>query len=204
MADESISELEKLAALIGKTNMGWNSIHFYFFLMFHRLSGMSPEAAFATLNAIKSDAGQRNVVVALATHVLTHETLDRSDEGLASNKRLLEWLKKTVAATTHFSGDRNAATHTLWARYSDGTIRPHGALPKNKRLKEDHIKEFKDLQGHYFFLHRELEGVLGDLWHVPLHGKETRQALELAAMLRVVGLRDDQAAKQPPPQSSQA
>jgi hypothetical protein len=184
---------EEHAALIGRVTIGWNSIQYRVLQIFARLSGLDFEEAKAVIYALKSDASQRDVTIALAKVVL-----EKRDPKTFNHMLII------FDAIGRSSGVRNAAAHTHWVvNTRDSIVQPHPQLPKHRRLADDHVKQFKHLLVEYISLTRHLNQILNDLWSLPLRGTETRQSLGALAMRQALGIPEPPQGFPPQPESSQ-
>jgi hypothetical protein len=135
------------AALLGHVTLAWNDCHYMVLRIFHILSGVSWERAYAVFLALKSDHDRREIALALMKEVLN----TKNDQAMRERGTELLGQLATLA------GERNLATHTMWAtEMPQREVRPHPALPRPKNLKDDFNSQFSDLTTKLQTLFREL------------------------------------------------
>jgi hypothetical protein len=133
------------AAILGHVAVAWNDVHWMLYRVFHTLSGMSEAQAKAVFFALKADSNQREIVQALAK-----STLLRWPTELA---QFISLMKRTNVV----AGDRNAATHTMWAtHYPSGRVMPNPWTPRHGSLTDDYEQQFLTLT-------KELREIFRDL-----------------------------------------
>jgi hypothetical protein len=124
------------AASIGRVTIAWNECQETVFHIFFLLSGMTWENAQAVFFALKSDATQREITIAL----LPASLATTNDEAL---RKKLTCLLNTLG---RLSGQRNAATHQMWLVDAEKrSIHPHPSMPKRKLLNQDFKAQFEVL-----------------------------------------------------------
>jgi hypothetical protein len=131
------------AALVGHVTLAWSNIHSQVFRIFALLCGMTGRQSEAIFFALKSDASQREITLAVI------------------NETLSEPLRKkgTVifGRINGLAGERNLAAHTMWATLMPaGKIMPNPSVRKPSRLKDDFEQQFQTLIEKLRELFREL------------------------------------------------
>jgi hypothetical protein len=144
--------LEDHAALLGHVTIAWNDCHYMVLSIFHTLSGVSWETAYAIFLALKSDHDRREITLALMK-----EVLDTNND-----QPMREWGTRLLGQLSALAGERNLATHTMWAtvinmkREGQPEVRPNPSLPQPKNLKVDFGSQFSNLTTSLRNLFREL------------------------------------------------
>lgn len=131
------------AALVGHVTLAWSNIHSQVFRIFALLCGLNGRRSEAVFFALKSDASQREITLAVI------------------NESLSEPLRKKGAVIfgriNGLAGERNLAAHTMWATLMPaGKIIPDPSVRKPPRLKDDFEQQFQSLIGKLRELFREL------------------------------------------------
>jgi hypothetical protein len=153
--DEDEQYFTDHCALLGRVTVAWNDCHYLVLVIFHILSGVSWEKACAIFLALKSDHARREITLQLMKEVLSTEN-DQSIKDLGT--RLLGQLGG-------LGGERNLATHTMWATVvpdrnifpnASPEMRPHPSLPKAKNLQADFKSQFSNLALNLQDLFRDL------------------------------------------------
>jgi hypothetical protein len=146
---------EDHAALLGRVALAWNDCHYVVLSIFHTLSGVSWSKACAIFFALKSDHDRREIALALMKEVLNTE----------NDRRMRELGTQLFGRLAGLAGERNAATHTMWASVMpDGEVQPHPALPRPKVLKDNVRAQFSELTTELRNLFRELWLYQSALW----------------------------------------
>src|SRR5215469_17280597 len=127
------------AALLGGVTLAWNDCHYMVLSIFHTLSGLSCGTEFDDFLALKFDHLRRKRTLERMKEVLnTENDLDMRECGI----QLLDQLSK-------LTGDRNVATHTMWAltmpARSEPEFQPRSGLPWPKNLDTDFKSQFSNL-----------------------------------------------------------
>ena len=127
--------VDQNALIIGQITMQWTTIQVAISYIFRRLSGLDKVRAEIIFSCVKSDATQREVTLALARALL------------APQPELLGRLEKLFDKIGRYSGERNAAAHTMWAvKLPEGLVIPYPTASHHRRLKvHDHITQFDRL-----------------------------------------------------------
>ena len=134
--DKFFEFLEDHAALLGHVTLAWNDCHSIVLSIFHTLSGVSWEKAYAIFLALKSDHARREITLALMNEVLN----TKNDEPMR------ELGTKLLGQLAGLAGERNLATHTMWVTVMpDREVLPHPMLPRPKQLKQDFKSQFSKL-----------------------------------------------------------
>jgi hypothetical protein len=124
------------AALLGHVTLAWNDCHSMVLSIFHTLSGLSWEKAYAVFLSLKSDHDRREITLALMSEVLNTE----NDRGLREHGT------KLLGQLAGLGGERNLATHTMWVTVMPRReVQPHPELPRPRNLKDDFKSQFADL-----------------------------------------------------------
>ena len=138
---------EDHAALLGLVTLAWNDCHYFVLSIFHTLSGVSREKAYAIFLALKSDHDRREITLALMKTVLD---TDNDEHMREQGTRLLGQLGA-------LAGERNLATHTMWiTMMPEREVKPHPYLPPPKNLKDDFKTQFSELRTNLRKLFSEL------------------------------------------------
>jgi hypothetical protein len=125
------------AAMLGHVSLAWNDCHFMVFNIFHTLSGMAWMQAQAVFFALKADQAQRDITAALLQSAL----------GTPSGAAILERGTQLLGQIGGLAGERNAATHTMWATLMpDRKVAPTPMIIPPKTLKEDFSAQFEHLR----------------------------------------------------------
>jgi hypothetical protein len=131
------------AALVGHVTLAWSNVHSQVFRIFALLCDPIGKRSEAVFFALKSDASQREITLAVI------------------NETLSEPLRRKAAAMfgriSGLAGERNLAAHTMWATLMPvGKIVPNPSVRKPPQLKEDFEQQFKVLNERLRELFREL------------------------------------------------
>ncbi len=143
---------EDHAALLGHVAIAWNDCHYMIFSIFHTLSGLSWEMAYAVFGALKSDHDRREITLSLMK-----EVLDTNND-----RPMRERGTQLIGQLTALAGERNLAIHTMWATVkpadpkAPAEIRPNPDLPLPKTLKDDFRSQFSNLTTNLRDLFRDL------------------------------------------------
>lgn len=120
--------------MIGQMAMAWNGAHFFLYQIFVRLSGMHPAMAGSVFFAVRTDAAQRDMVVAAVKTALDGE------EHQELRTRTLDAIKTLGGLAAR----RNVALHTVWAFLTDSSrYVPVAGLQNDKEIPEDHTAEMQ-------------------------------------------------------------
>lgn len=131
MSSDLEERWDEHARLIGRISMISNTVQYSVFTLFHILSDTDVEIASAIFFSLKSDAGQRDLVNAVAKVRIT-ET-----EELA----LIKKISDAINVAGRLSGERNAFIHTMWAmNVTDKTLSPIPGTIPHPRLELDRIE----------------------------------------------------------------
>jgi hypothetical protein len=124
------------AALLGHVALAWNDCHYMVLWIFRTLSGLSWSEAADSFLAQKTDHNRRGITLSRMKEVLNTRNDDLMRE---RGTQLLDQLGE-------LADERNLATHTIWASVMpDREVRPHPALPRSEKLKDDFKSQFSDL-----------------------------------------------------------
>jgi hypothetical protein len=127
---------EQHAALLGRVTLAWNDCHYMVLWIFRTVSGLSWSKACDSFLAQKTDHNRRGITLRLMKEVLNTRNDDQMRE---RGTQLLDQLGK-------LADERNLATHTIWASVMpDREVRPHPALPRSEKLKDDFKSQFSHL-----------------------------------------------------------
>jgi hypothetical protein len=146
---------EDHATLLGHVTLAWNDCHSTVLAIFHTLSGVSWEKAYAIFLALKSDHDRREITLALMKEVLNTN----------NDQPMRERGTRLLGQLAGLAGDRNLATHTMWVTVmpqrefqptGQPEVRPHPNLPRPKNLKDDFKSQFSNLTTNLRNLFREL------------------------------------------------
>jgi hypothetical protein len=138
---------EDHAALLGLVALAWNDCHYMVLSIFHTLSGLNWNRAYAIFLALKSDHARREIVLELMKEVLKTD----------NDQPIRELGTQLLRRLGRLGGERNVATHTMWVTVMpQREVRPHPALPRPKKLKEDFKSQFSTLTTNLRNLFREL------------------------------------------------
>jgi hypothetical protein len=134
MAKRRADPIAAHAELIGRVAMAWNSVQYMIFLLFTRLSGLSPSKAEAIFFALKADAAQRDITSELAA------------VALKARPPLLARCNTILRDIGKRAGERNAATHTIWEVGAAGAITPTQGVRVHTKLRADFTVQFRELE----------------------------------------------------------
>lgn len=135
------------AALLGHVTLAWNDCHYMVLSIFHILSGLSWSDAHTKFLALRSDHDRRGITVALVTEVLNTD----------NDRPLREHFTKLFGELANLANERNVATHTMWVTVMPSReVKPHPALPRPDKLKDDFKAQFTELTAKLRELFHEL------------------------------------------------
>lgn len=140
-----VGDYAKFASAVGYATWAWNALHADLCDLFWTITDIQePYVPRAIWHAVRSDAGQRKVLLEAATARLVND-----QEALNE----INWLKREVDAIALF---RNDATHTLWTVLHDPRADPcspnywssrravpdvERGNPRGKRLEGQSVEE---------------------------------------------------------------
>lgn len=152
-AGEIKSNVEKNALAIGQITMQWTTIQVGMSYLFRKLSGLDKTRAEIIFFSVKSDTNQREMTLALARTVLS------------SQPELLGKLEKIFDKIGRYSGERNAAAHTMWiVKMPDGKVMPYPTASHHRRLNiAEHEKQFERLLSNLSKIFREMVQLDADI-----------------------------------------
>ncbi|MEQ1942262.1 hypothetical protein ABMA32_07545 [Mesorhizobium sp. VNQ89] len=149
MGDRASKALDKFATTLGHVTITYNEAQAFVLSIFINLSGAERHVARAMFFSIKSDAGQRDMTIAMARARMLDADPVESDN-----------LKSVIAAIEGLSklaGERNAAIHTMWYLDSEDGASPDSPPDywmtsdpnsiRHPKLQEDAETQFKELIG---------------------------------------------------------
>lgn len=116
--------LDDFAPLIGHAAIQWNNVQFWIYIIFRTLLLGSTSIAHRLFFAVRSDAGQRDLTIALA------------EAQLSGQPALLKEVRTSIEAVNQMAGKRNDILHAMW---SFNPV-PDIALPLNHRLRGQDLK----------------------------------------------------------------
>jgi hypothetical protein len=120
------------AALVGHVTLAWSNIHSEVFEIFSLLCGMQGRRSEVIFFALKSDASQRDVTLAIINEILSEPLRNKA--------------KTLFGRISGFAGERNLAAHTMWAtRMPDGNITPNPTIRQPSLLRQDYEQQFNTL-----------------------------------------------------------
>ncbi|MGO9686542.1 MAG: hypothetical protein ACLPTZ_28870 [Beijerinckiaceae bacterium] len=123
------------AALIGRVAIAWNDLNYILSYLFERFSVMPSDRAAAVYFSLKSDATQRELLMAVAKIAL------------APHPDILQSFKDCMGQINALAGERNAAMHTSWAvAVSGDRFVPAPQIPTHRALKPDFAAQFQSLR----------------------------------------------------------
>ena len=134
------------AALVGHVTLAWSNVHYLVFEIFRMLAGMEDRCAGAVFFALKSDASQRDITLALIKERVSDETQRKAGS--------------LFGRISGLAGERNLAAHTMWVeKMPDGKIVPNPSIRHPPQLREDFKAQFENLAERLRDLFRELLGL---------------------------------------------
>jgi hypothetical protein len=120
------------AELIGHITLAWSNIHSEVFDIFNLLCGMPGRRSEVIFFALKSDASQRDIALALINETASEPIRNKA--------------KTLFGRISSFAGERNLATHTMWAtRMPAGNITPNPTIRQPALLRKDYEQQFQTL-----------------------------------------------------------
>lgn len=133
MADIDLEKLyDEHAELIGHITLAWSNVHSEVFGIFKILCGMKGRRSEVIFFALKSDAAQREITLAIINEVVS--------------ERLSNKAKTLFGRISGFAGERNLATHTMWAmRMPAGNVTPNPMIRPPSLLRDDYEQQFQTL-----------------------------------------------------------
>src|ERR1700730_2372270 len=133
------------AAMLGHVSVAWNDVHWMLYRIFDVLSSMPTDQSKAAFFAIKADSTQRDIIQALAK------------VSLRPHPELLTQFTELMKRISRVAGDRNAATHTMWAtHYPSRMVTPHPWVPTSGVLADDYETQFTKMTEDLRNIFREL------------------------------------------------
>jgi hypothetical protein len=131
------------AALVGHVTLAWSNVHSQVFRIFALLCDPIGKRSEAVFFALKSDASQREITLAVINETLS--------EPLRKRARVI------FGRINRLAGERNLAAHTMWATLMPtGRVIPNPSVRKPPRLEDDFERQFQALNGKLRELFREL------------------------------------------------
>ena len=102
---------------------------------------------------------------------------------LASHPELLESLEKIFDKIGRYSGERNAAAHTMWVvKLPEGVVMPYPSANYHRRLKvQDHKKQFERLLNNLGKVFREIIQLDADIAKAAAQLYSSRRTKALAS-----------------------
>lgn len=147
--DRASKAFDKFAKTLGYVTIKYNEAQAFVLHIFINLSGAERHVARTMFFSMKSDAGQRDMTIAMARVLMVNEEGEATDEC----KRVIT----AIESLAKLAGERNAAIHTMW--YLDGEdsespdsppdywmIPDPNSIP-HPRLQQDVEKQFTALIG---------------------------------------------------------
>jgi hypothetical protein len=132
VADDFVSEH---AALIGRVAIAWNDLNYILSYLFQIFTGMPKDRATAIYFTPKSDATQRELLMAAAKIALE------------PYPEIWQAFKSSFDKIKSFAGERNAAIHTSWAvTFPEPRFVPASTMPIHGSLKPDFASQFASLR----------------------------------------------------------
>lgn len=158
-AAEIKNNVDRNALAIGQITMQWTTIQVGMSYLFRRLSGLDKARAETIFFCVKSDTSQREMTLALARTVLSSEP------------ELLGKLEKIFDKIGRYSGERNAAAHTMWiVKMPDGKVMPYPTASHHRRLNiDEHEKQFERLLSNLGKVFREMVQLDADIARMLSH-----------------------------------
>jgi hypothetical protein len=136
-------QYDEHAALVGHVTLAWSNIHSQVFRIFALLCGTTKRQSEAIFFALKSDASQREITLAVINETVSEPLRDKG--------------KAIFGRINGLAGDRNLAAHTMWATLMPaGMIIPNPSVRRPSRLKDDFELQFQTLIERLRELFREL------------------------------------------------
>ncbi len=155
-----ISGNRKFAEMVGLITMHWNKLHDLVRQCFPAALGGNALFTGPALDAIKSDATQRDVVLAVLMAVLA------SDQHTGLRQRA-NALFKNIG---NLSGERNGFIHSSWARVNDSKIQPSGMLKKvHRSLNGDPLEQGHALLQAIYSMQSEVMDLMIELQTATAH-----------------------------------
>lgn len=150
--DRASKAFDKFAKTLGYVTIKYNEAQAFVLHIFINLSGAERHVARTMFFSMKSDAGQREMTIAMARVLMV------DDEGKET-----EECKRVIAAIESLSklaGERNAAIHTMW--YLDGEVGESADSPPEYWMIPDpnsipHPKLQQDVEKQFVALIKKLE-----------------------------------------------
>jgi hypothetical protein len=138
------------AELIGHITLAWSNLHSEVFAIFKLLCGMNDRRSEAIFFALKSDTSQRDITLALINEV--------------ASERLRKKAKTLFGKISGFAGERNLATHTMWAtRLPSGNVTPNPMIRKPSLLRQDYERQFQTLVARLRDLFRDMMNLRSEM-----------------------------------------
>lgn len=145
--DGASKALDKFATTLGHVTIKYNEAQAFVLNIFINLSGAERHVARAMFFSIKSDAGQREMTIAMARALMVDDDDAETDEC----RRVVS----AIEALSKLAGERNAAIHTMWYLDSEDGETPDSppdywmipdpnSIP-HPRLQDDVEKQFTTL-----------------------------------------------------------
>jgi hypothetical protein len=126
----------ELAQILGRVTIAWTDVQSGVFDIFAAVSEIPRSRAEAIFFALRTDMAQRDITLAAAK------------DALQKNAVLLKKVSDILGEISDASGDRNAASHAMWAmHYPSGHLTPNPFVRMPKKLQRDEYdKQFIALQ----------------------------------------------------------
>jgi hypothetical protein len=136
-------QYDEHAALVGRVTLAWSNIHSEVFAIFSLLCGMKGRRSEVIFFALKSDASQREITLAIINEIVSEPLRNKA--------------KTLFGRISGFAGERNLATHTMWATITPaGNITPNPMIRQPSLLRQDYEQQFQTLIDRLRDLFREL------------------------------------------------
>ncbi len=124
--------------LIGAITIVWNDAHEQVFKLFWYFSGMSKDQAEAVFFSLRADSSQRDITKSIIRKHPNHPEEHKA--------HAIKW----ITTLDKKSGERNAATHTMWDSkgFMEGKIIPSKEVSAeylNRNLSDDNSSKFGKL-----------------------------------------------------------
>jgi hypothetical protein len=157
-------QYDEHAALVGHVTLAWSNVHSEVFAIFSLLCGMEGRRSEVIFFALKSDASQRDITLAIVNEMLS--------EPLRKKAKML------FGRISGFAGERNLAAHTMWAtRLPAGNITPNPSLRQPSLLRQDYEQQFQTLIDRLRDIFRDLMDLRAEMANELLGNPPSRQVL---------------------------
>jgi hypothetical protein len=147
MGDRASKALDKFATTLGHVTIKYNEAQAFVLHIFINLSGAERHVARAMFFSMKSDAGQRDMTIAMARSLMVDDDYKETAE--------CKQVVSAIEGLSKLAGERNAAIHTMWYLDSESVgdsppdywFIPDPNSIAHPRLQDDAEKQFKALIG---------------------------------------------------------